>query len=136
MGAPANNAGHGKDGGVQLTGNAYHLIDEAGVKIQVSAHGAAELVSLTDAGKPPLLNTLEEVKLLLKAFLRCQFASHLLQGDGAGVRQSVNCVAQAIDEAGLVVGLPTESNGGVRVGAIGPKLLQIYVGTVSDIDST
>ena len=108
MRAPAHDAGHREDGRVQFHRNADHLVDEAGVEVQVRADRAAGGMHLGNAGQAPLLDALQELELLHVALLRGNLARHALQRHGAGIAQRVHGVPQAIDEPGMVVRLASE----------------------------
>ena len=106
--APARHTGNGKQGGVQVLGDAQHIVDQAAEQVHIGTHrlSAALFLGKNAGGQP--LDAAQHVVLFLKAFLVGQVSGTVLQDDLAGVAHGIDRVAHAVDEAGAVARLLTE----------------------------
>lgn len=100
---PADDAGHREDGGVEFQGNADHLVDEAGIEVQIRADRPVFPVHLLDAGDPAVLDPLQELEFPLEALLVRQFPGHPLQGHRPGIAERIDRMAQTVDESRPVI---------------------------------
>ena len=102
MGAPADDAGDGKDGGVQLQRDVQHIVDKAGVEVHVGGNALVDVAFFgNDLGRQALDHIIE-VKVLFAALGLGQLLHKALEHHRAGVGQRVDRVAHAVDQA-LVV---------------------------------
>ena len=108
VGAPADDAGHGEERRVDLARDAYAVIDEARVEVDVGAKDLAFALDLVDGLDGDLLDEFHELQLLEAALLGGQFVGHLLQENGARVGLGIDGVANAVDKPGAVEGLPRQ----------------------------
>ena len=108
MGAPAGHSGAGENGGVQVRGDAQQPVHEAGVQIHIGADGLVDAPDLLEnlGGQP--LHGFDKVQLVHHAPLLRQMPGELLENLRPGVREGVDRVAHAVDEAGAVPQLPAE----------------------------
>ena len=108
VGAPTRHTGNGKQRGVDVLGDAQHVVDQPAEQVHVGADGLRAALFLSeDAGGQPL-DAAQHVVLFLKAFLVGQVSGAVLQDDLAGVAHGIDRVAHAVDEAGAVARLLTE----------------------------
>ena len=76
VGAPADDAGHSKNGRVQLPGNPNHLIDKARIEIQVGTDGALLMPILLYALNTPLFNLTQKLILRKPPFFLCHWPTN------------------------------------------------------------
>ena len=97
-----------KHGGEQLLRDAQHLIDEAGVEVHVGADTLVHpALAADDLGSQPLHGGVELILGLHVLFCR-QLVDKGLEDLGAGIGFGVNGMADAVDESGVVKGIPVE----------------------------
>ena len=108
VGAPARHTGDGEQRGVEILGDAQHIVDQAAEQVHIGADGLGTALFLgEDAGGQPL-DAAQHVVLFLKAFLVSQMAGTIFQDDLAGVAHGVDRVAHTVDQAGAVARLFAE----------------------------
>ena len=100
MGNPACHTGSGKERSEELLRDAEHTVGQAGIEVDVGGNG----VSHTLHGDFPdcILEQLVESELVHAALFLCQIPAELAQDLCAGIAQSVDCVAEAVDQAAVV----------------------------------
>ena len=104
VGAPAHHPGHGEERGVELHGDAHHLVHEAGEEVHVGADHLPLPVGGHDTGGEPL-HRLIELELVQHPLALGQSLGVLFQQDGPGIGEGVDGVAHAVDEPRAVPGL-------------------------------
>ena len=118
MGRPSGHAGDGEDGCEEVARDAQHAVNEARVEVDVGGDGLGDAADVAHELGPEALHALHELEFVEEALLLGQLAGIALDDLGTGVGHGVDGVAQAVNEAGAVEGLPLQNLGEV-VGYLG-----------------
>ena len=108
MGAPAGHAGAGEERRIHILGQTEHVVNEAGIHVDVGAHGDPAAAAGHDFLNAHLLDALHEDQVVRPALLLGEGHGIVLDDDGAGVGHRVDRVAEAVDLAGAVAGAAVE----------------------------
>ena len=108
VGAPAHDARHGKQRGVQFHGDAQHLVHKAAVKVHVGADALEDLALLRDKLRCHPLDAGVEGKILIPSLFVGQLLHIALEHHLARVAQGVDGVTHAVDQTLAVKGLAVE----------------------------
>ena len=106
VGAPACNTGRGEQRREHVLRDAQHGIHQPGVHIHVGTHGRIAVTPLLHQRDAQLLHLLQQVELRLIALDLGNMPGVLLQQHRTGIRHGVHSVAQAVELAGAIPGLP------------------------------
>ena len=108
VGAPAHDARHGKQRGVQLHGDAQHLVHKTAVKVHIGADALEDLALLRDQLGCHALDAGIEGKILVPALFVGKLLHIALEHHLARVAEGVDCVTHTIDQTLAVKGLTVE----------------------------
>ena len=106
--APARHTCHGKQRGVQLHGDAQHIVDKAAVEVHVGADALEDPALFRDQLRGHHFDLVVEGQVFVPAFFVGQLLHIALEHHLAGVAEGVDCVAHAVDQALAVKGLAVQ----------------------------
>lgn len=106
--APSDDPGHGEKRSIDLLRQAQHLVHETGVEVHVGAENLATALGLIDSLDGKALQTGHELILAHPVLLHSELVGHLLEQDGPRVGESIDSMADTIDQPGAVIGLLAE----------------------------
>ena len=122
MGAPADDAGDGEEGGVQLHGDAQQIVEEAAVQVDVGAHALVDGAVFGDELGGLYLDVAVEGQVVLTALFDGQLVDEGAENLLTRVRDGVDRMTHTVDEAAVVKGLLGKDllEVGARLVGVGP----------------